>query len=53
MLGLAGHGYAINPTKELLINLRNSNLHKDKVKVIIERKDVVYELSPDVNLFGN
>jgi len=52
MLGLAGHGYAINPTKELIVNLRNSSLHKNSVKVIIERKDVIYELSPDVTLFN-
>lgn len=44
MLSSVGNGYAINPTKELLQHL-NEN---DNIKIIIERKDVIYELKSDV-----
>lgn len=44
MLCCVGEGYAINPTKELLHSLKNT----DHVKIIIERKDVIYELEPNV-----
>jgi len=51
MLGLVGNGFAVNPTKELLLNLKNSPEHKDKVKIIIERKDVILEVTPDIKLY--
>ena len=44
MLSSVGHGFAINPTKELLLRLRK----EDHIKIIIERKDVIYELEPGV-----
>lgn len=47
MLNLVGNPYAINPTRELLTKIMNSNEIKDKIKVIVERKDVTYNL--DVN----
>lgn len=47
MLNLVGNPYAINPTRELLTKIMNSNDIKDKIKVIVERKDVTYNL--DVN----
>lgn len=45
MLTSVGHGYAINPTKELLNRLKSV----DTVKIIVERKDVIYNLNPNVD----
>lgn len=47
MLGLVGHPYAINPTRELLRAIRDSDDLRKKAKIIIERKDVVYHLQID------
>lgn len=44
MLTSVGSGFAINPTKELLHRLKDV----DSVRIILERKDVIYELSPTV-----
>ncbi|MBN2795055.1 MAG: HAD-IB family hydrolase [Clostridia bacterium] len=44
MLTSVGHGYAINPTKELLHRLKDVS----SVKIIVERKDVIYSLDPNV-----
>ena len=47
MLSLVGHPHAINPTKELITNLKGDPELKKRVKVIVERKDVIYNL--DIN----
>lgn len=47
MLNLVGNPYAINPTRELLTKIMASDEIKEKIKVIVERKDVTYNL--DVN----
>lgn len=47
MLSLVGNPYAINPTRELLTKIMDSDEIKEKIKVIVERKDVTYNL--DVN----
>lgn len=44
MLTSVGNGFAINPTHELLKRLSD----QDHVKIIVERKDVIYELNPNV-----
>lgn len=44
MLCSVGTGFAINPTEELLHRLKET----DHVRIIVERKDVVYELDPSV-----
>lgn len=46
MLTSVGEGYAINPTQELLHRLKET----DHVKIIVERKDVIYELDPNVKI---
>lgn len=43
MLTSVGNGFAINPTRELLTRLKT----EDHVRIIVERKDVIYELTPD------
>jgi len=44
MITQVGHGYAINPTQELLCRLSKH----PEVNVIVERKDVIYRLNPSV-----
>lgn len=43
MLKHVGNPVAINPSKELLSNINAQGDLKDKAKVVIERKDVIYE----------
>ncbi|MDO5110278.1 MAG: HAD-IB family hydrolase [Erysipelotrichaceae bacterium] len=39
-----GHPTAINPTRELLDRIRENESVMNKIKVIVERKDVIYHL---------
>lgn len=48
MLSQVGHPVAINPTKELLENIRQHPELKEKASIIVERKDLIYHLSSDV-----
>lgn len=50
MLQAVGNPYAINPAKELLTNIRQDEEMKNKVNIIVERKDVIYKLSPNVDI---
>jgi HAD superfamily hydrolase (TIGR01490 family) len=47
MLNLVKNPTAINPTKELLLKILDVQELKEKINIIVERKDVVYKLSPD------
>ena len=49
MLTQVGNPIAINPTFELLSHINENKDQKD-FKVVIERKDVIYELSRDSNV---
>ncbi len=42
-----GIAYAINPTRELLTKIREDEAVKEKINVIVERKDVIYKLNVD------
>ncbi len=44
MLKLVGHPFAINPAKKLLNRINEDDELINKVTVIVERKDVIYEL---------
>lgn len=46
MMHMTGNPVAINPTKELLQKLVDDDYIRNKIKIIVERKDVVYNLSP-------
>lgn len=52
MLSQVGHPVAINPTKELIENIRDSAILKNKAAIIVERKDNIYQLSPDVTIIN-
>lgn len=45
MLKLTGHPFAINPAKKLLNRINDDIELIDKVTIIVERKDVIYELN--------
>lgn len=40
-----GHPTAINPTRELLKNIIEDKEVKEKIRVIVERKDMIYDLN--------
>lgn len=44
MLGMVGNPYCMNPTKELLNKILEDEKLKEKINVIVERKDVTYNL---------
>lgn len=48
MFQKVGHAVAFNPTRELLTNLRSDPKLCAKTQVIVERKDVIYQLDPTV-----
>ena len=51
MFELVGNPVAINPTKELLLNIKQNETVRKKIRIIVERKDVIYNLNADVDIF--
>lgn len=49
MLDAVGNPYCINPTKELIELIMHNENVKEKIKIIVERKDMIYYL--DSNYF--
>lgn len=49
MLKRVGNPIAINPTRELLSQMSKIPHLKNNARVIVERKDVIYELSPTIS----
>ncbi|NCB32639.1 MAG: HAD-IB family hydrolase [Erysipelotrichia bacterium] len=47
MFELTGHPTAVNPTKELLTNIRSDAELLKRIRVIVERKDVIYHIDPN------
>ncbi|WP_286184228.1 HAD hydrolase family protein [Clostridium sp. CCUG 7971] len=50
MLRRVGNPIAINPTKELLNHISTDVNISKHTQIIVERKDIVYSLSPNVNV---
>lgn len=50
MLKMVGFPMAINPNKELLLEIRQDSELKQKATIIVERKNIIYKLNPDVNI---
>jgi phosphoserine phosphatase len=50
MLKMVKNPIAINPNKELLINIRNDKELLKKADIIVERKDVIYKLKADIEI---
>ena len=51
MLRRVGNPIAINPTKELLCHIGNDPIISKTSQIIVERKDIIYSLSPNVDIF--
>ena len=47
MLNMVKNPYCMNPTKELLNKVKSDENLKEKVNIIVERKDVIYNLDID------
>ena len=47
MMSLVKNPYCINPTRELLSKIGNNKEVKEKINIVVERKDVIYSLKPD------
>lgn len=47
MLGLVGRPIAINPTKELISRILADPALKQRICIIVERKDVTYRIDPE------
>lgn len=45
MFELVGHPYAINPTKELIEKIKNSEEVSKKITIIVERKNMIYKIN--------
>ena len=50
MLNMVGNPIAINPNRELLLKIRENKELFKKITIIVERKDVIYKLRPDVEI---
>lgn len=50
MLSKVGHPIAINPAKELVLKIKNDPYLSKHAKIIVERKDSIYELDASVKL---
>ena len=51
MLKRVGNPIAINPTKELLSHIKTNPTLSKTSKIIVERKDIIYSLSPNIEIF--
>lgn len=51
MLKTMGHASAMNPSRKLLDMIKNDDDMRDKVDIIVERKDVIYKLKSGVEIF--
>lgn len=49
MLRRVGNPIAINPTKELISQINNDETISKIAQIIVERKDIVYSLPPNIN----
>lgn len=50
MLKMVGKPIVINPNRELFLMIRNDPELSDKIRIIVERKDMIYKLSPYIEI---
>ncbi|MGL6105099.1 HAD family hydrolase [Romboutsia sp.] len=50
MLRRVSHPIAINPTKELMAHISNDPIISKTAEIIVERKDIIYSLTSNVNI---
>ncbi|NLY36667.1 MAG: HAD-IB family hydrolase [Tissierellia bacterium] len=46
MLRMSGHPFAMNPNQKLFEEIMNDESLKEKVEIVVERKDMIYSLKP-------
>jgi HAD superfamily hydrolase (TIGR01490 family) len=51
MIRAVGNPITINPAKALLQNIKEDKELRDKIQIIVERKDVIYKLDPGVEVY--
>ncbi|QOR35285.1 HAD-IB family hydrolase [Clostridium sp. 'deep sea'] len=47
MFSAVAYPTAINPTRELMIKIKNNKNVLNKTKIVVERKDMIYKLTPN------
>jgi HAD superfamily hydrolase (TIGR01490 family) len=52
MFEMVQHPVCVNPTRELLMKVLDNYDLRDKIQIVVERKDMIYYLSPDCIDFG-
>ncbi len=50
MLKMMGHPVAINPNRRLVMAIKEDEELAEKTKIVVERKDVIYELDAEVKI---
>jgi phosphoserine phosphatase len=50
MLKTVGHPIAINPSFELINSIQSDDTINEKVKIIVERKNVIYKLNKNIDI---
>lgn len=51
MFKMAGNPVCVNPTKELITKITADNQLKEKIQIIVERKDMIYHLKYEMGRF--
>lgn len=51
MFNLIGNPVAINPAKRLIDRIKEDNELKEKIEIVVERKDVIYKLDGNVEIY--
>ena len=52
MLKMVGHPVAINPIKRLFMAIKHDGQLSNKIEIIVERKDLIYKLNPDIEILN-
>jgi len=50
MLKMVGHPVAINPVKEFFTAIREDEQLSERVKIVVERKNVIYKIDPHTEI---
>lgn len=51
MFNLIGNPFAINPARRLMEKIKSDDSLRKKVNIIVERKDIIYRLNAEVEIF--
>lgn len=50
MLRMVGNPVAVNPNKELLMAIKDEEVLAEKIDIVVERKDIIYQLDSKVKI---